>query len=91
MTLLWGRYCFVSTFVRMSRIGLTHSTTTVSKDLLKVNSAVEVERAILKNINPVSFEVSRGVEHRNLQPMSAYTNVTMRGERLRRQPGQSSP
>lgn len=51
----------------------TYSTATgVSEDLLEVDSAVEVERAVLVDVNPVTLVVSGGVEHRDLIYVSLF-------------------
>jgi len=42
------------------------TTPAACKDLLKVNRSVEVERAILVNIDPVSLVVTRCIQHRDI-------------------------
>jgi hypothetical protein len=42
------------------------TTTTTSKDILKVNSTVEAQATIGKNINPMTLVVTRCVEDRDL-------------------------
>lgn len=66
-------FCVLASIPEFSKKGQrgrekTHSTTTgLAEDALKVNGAVEVEGAVLQDVDPVSLEVGSRVENGDLE------------------------
>lgn len=48
----------------------SRTTTSLGKDLLKVNGAVEAKRSVIVDVNPVTLVISRSVDNRDLQTLA---------------------
>jgi hypothetical protein len=46
------------------------TTTSLGKDLLKVNGTVEAKRSVIVDVNPVTLVISRSVDDRDLQALA---------------------
>lgn len=72
---LQGQTLVVDRVLRISEIKddntvRSRTTTSLGKDLLKVNGAVEAKRSIIVDVNPVTLVVTRGIDDRDLQQLA---------------------